>query len=207
MGTRQETGLLMLCLLLAAAALAARAGSWRAPPARATSCPRPVELVRGERQWLLCRGAGRSPAELLAELGMSACPELRLPLPARSLARVDDRCRVNVRPLPGSHLLLLGLPIDINAAGGDDLEALPGIGPALARRILEERSRRGCFSSPRQLLAVKGIGPVRLERISPYISLGSCTAVLDDPASQTYNAGSTDGVSPGVPDRDPRQDR
>ena len=49
--------------------------------------------------------------------------------------------------------------IAINRASARDLEALPGVGPALAKRIVEERERSGPFRSPRDLLRVKGIGP------------------------------------------------
>lgn len=209
MGTRQETGLLVLCLLLAAVALVALARSRKAGavPATIADCRQPVELAVGKRHWLLCRAGGRNLAELLAARGVEPCPKQAVPVPARSLVRVAGRCRSTVRPMPGAHLLLLGLTIDVNSATGSDLEALPGIGPSLARRIIAERTRRGCFSTAAELLDVKGIGPVRLERISSHISLGSCAATLDDSTSQTYNASSKNGVSPGVPDRDPRQDR
>jgi competence protein ComEA len=49
--------------------------------------------------------------------------------------------------------------IAINRASARDLEALPGIGPALAKRIVEERGKAGPFRSPSDLLRVKGIGP------------------------------------------------
>jgi competence protein ComEA len=52
--------------------------------------------------------------------------------------------------------------IAINRASARDLEALPGIGPSLAKRIVEERARSGPFRAPRDLLRVKGIGPKKL---------------------------------------------
>jgi len=61
--------------------------------------------------------------------------------------------------------------IDINRAGTDQLQKLPGVGPAYARRIVDWRERNGAFSSPDQLLDVRGIGPARLEAILPWIEL------------------------------------
>lgn len=61
------------------------------------------------------------------------------------------------------------LKIDINQAGMDDLTSLPGIGPALAKRIWEYRQKNGSFSRVDVLLKVKGIGPKKLNKIRNYI--------------------------------------
>lgn len=61
------------------------------------------------------------------------------------------------------------LKININTATAQELEALPGIGPTLAQRIVAYREANGPFTSIEQLLEVKGIGPVLLEKIRPYI--------------------------------------
>ncbi len=58
-----------------------------------------------------------------------------------------------------------GRIIDINCAGQVQFEKLPGIGPVIAARIIEERSRRGGFEKIDDLLEVKGIGPKRLNAI------------------------------------------
>jgi len=58
-----------------------------------------------------------------------------------------------------------GEPIDLNAADLAALDSLPGIGPATARAILEERTRRGGFRSTRDLLRVPGIGEGRFARL------------------------------------------
>jgi competence protein ComEA len=55
--------------------------------------------------------------------------------------------------------------IDLNAADVAALDSLPGIGPATARAILEERARRGGFRSTRDLLRVPGIGEGRFARL------------------------------------------
>jgi competence protein ComEA len=56
-------------------------------------------------------------------------------------------------------------PVDLNTAGPAELQTLPGVGPATARAILEERARRGGFKSPRDLLGVPGIGERRFARL------------------------------------------
>jgi competence protein ComEA len=59
--------------------------------------------------------------------------------------------------------------VAINRASAQDLEALPGIGPSLAKRIVEERERAGPFRSPRDLLRVRGIGPKKQAAIQDRI--------------------------------------
>ena len=56
-------------------------------------------------------------------------------------------------------------PLDLNTADLAALDSLPGIGPATARAILEERARRGGFRSTRDLLRVPGIGEGRFARL------------------------------------------
>lgn len=63
--------------------------------------------------------------------------------------------------------------IDVNHADASELTLLPGIGPALAHRIVEDRNERGEFESLDDLVRVRWIGPVIVERIEPYVMLGS----------------------------------
>lgn len=65
--------------------------------------------------------------------------------------------------------LFLDGRLDVNGAGPEQLTLLPGIGPALAARVVELRRSRGPFASPEELLMVKGIGPKTLERLRPHI--------------------------------------
>lgn len=58
-----------------------------------------------------------------------------------------------------------------NTANADLLQTLPGIGPALAARILEDRAKNGPYKSAADLRRVRGIGPKILERMSPYLLL------------------------------------
>ncbi len=64
----------------------------------------------------------------------------------------------------------LKVPIDINQADGQELQKLPGIGPKLAQRILDERAKSP-FQSVEDLRRVSGIGPKILERLRPYVKV------------------------------------
>ena len=52
---------------------------------------------------------------------------------------------------------VLLLILNLNTATPRDLETLPGVGPALARRIVEFREKKGGFKRPEELLAIPGI--------------------------------------------------
>ena len=55
--------------------------------------------------------------------------------------------------------------IDVNRATAAELDALPGVGPAIAQRIIEYRSASGGFRKLADLDAVKGIGPAMLRKL------------------------------------------
>ena len=61
--------------------------------------------------------------------------------------------------------------VDVNTADAAELERLPEIGPALAKRIVEEREARGPFAIPDDLERVPGIGPKTLEALKDYVSV------------------------------------
>jgi competence ComEA-like helix-hairpin-helix protein len=70
------------------------------------------------------------------------------------------------------HATASGRAIDINHADAIALDALPGVGPVLARRIVEHRSTHGPYRRVEDLRAVRGIGPKLLERLRPYVRIG-----------------------------------
>jgi competence protein ComEA len=97
--------------------------------------------------------------------------------------------------MSGAQLVTLGLTLDLNRATAPDLDALPGIGPALAQRIVDYRQAHGPFKNIEDLREVSGIGPQNLEKLKPYLGLGSPEAI----APPDWKAAMTDGKSvPGT---------
>jgi len=85
---------------------------------------------------------------------------------------VDRRCRF--QPGEGqpaaAALLSVGRRVDLNRATVEDLQVLPGVGPALAERILASRHTDGPFCSVQTLTRVRGIGETLVENLEPYLS-------------------------------------
>lgn len=85
---------------------------------------------------------------------------VRLPCAPAALGRTGDAVTCG-----GTGLLtqgerrVLGLPLELNRATAEELDALPGIGAALAARIVADRAERGPYPSVEALARVPGIGP------------------------------------------------
>jgi competence protein ComEA len=62
-------------------------------------------------------------------------------------------------------------PLDLNTATLEQLDELPGVGPATAKAILAERERRGRFRSVEDLLDVRGIGPAKLDGLRDLVTV------------------------------------
>jgi competence protein ComEA len=61
--------------------------------------------------------------------------------------------------------------VNLNSATEEQLEALPGVGPVTAQKILDWRQTHGRFSAVDELLEVSGIGDKTLARLAPYLTL------------------------------------
>lgn len=100
-------------------------------------------------------------------------------------ARVTDGCRLAVPRLgeaaqepvlsSASSATSGGLGtagvVSLNSATLQELDLLPGIGPALARQIIEYREAKGPFTSIEQLKEVPGIGPAKFEQLKTLVGL------------------------------------
>lgn len=93
--------------------------------------------------------AGPSPAPTRVAQAAPAVTTVRPHVKAASLARAR---------------------VDPNRATFEDLQTLPGIGPVLARRVVELRTTHGPFHRLEDLLEVKGIGKKRLDQLRPFVT-------------------------------------
>ena len=125
---------------------------------------------------MLCLAAPVTLQAAVREAGGASCAldpvaASRILVSGDTITVADDggRCVLTAGRLTGRELIALGMQIDLNAATAADLEALPGIGPALAARIVEHRNEKGPFNSPEALMDVKGIGPAIYARIKDKI--------------------------------------
>jgi competence ComEA-like helix-hairpin-helix protein len=73
-------------------------------------------------------------------------------------------------------------PIDINAATTQQLQQLPGVGPVIAKSILDFREKSGPFRRVEELLAIRGISAARFKAIAPYVMVAPAKAA--SPPSQ-----------------------
>ena len=89
------------------------------------------------------------------------------PAPARAVQPPRPRA-VAAAPVP----IADPRPLDLNHASADEISRLPGVGPSLARRIVEERERRGRFESSDNLRGILGLGPKKLAALREHVTVG-----------------------------------
>jgi competence protein ComEA len=120
-------------------------------------------------------GADLSRLNLAAPLvdGMRiAVPMLGRPAPAVDPAAISGATTgASAAPgAPGGQRPLQG-PVDVNTATAEQLDVLPGVGPATAQAIVAEREAHGPFESVDDLDRVKGIGPSKLEQLRDLVTV------------------------------------
>lgn len=130
----------------------------------------------GVREW---RAGFPDAAERLEGFDREESPAPLLP-EAHATAPAPDRAQPGSPPGAGSPATAPPAdpgpavppePLDVNRADAAQLARLPGVGPGLAQRIVEERDRRGRFDSPEALRYVLGMGPKKLAAIRRFITV------------------------------------
>ena len=100
------------------------------------------------------RSAGPLGVVRSEQTPIGALDPATIPRPVSSSSRPYSRAnRVKSRPAVASAL------VDLDSASADEIETLPRIGPALAKRILEDRAAHGPFGSLQGFQRVRGVGP------------------------------------------------
>ena len=127
-----------------------------------------VHVVGGVRHPGLYRlPQGSRVADALARAG-GATPKAQVELVNLAAPLADgQQIVVPRRGAPGSAAASSSAsgPVHLNSATLEQLDALPGVGPVTAKKILDYRQEHGAFGSVDELDAVSGIGPARLEEL------------------------------------------
>ena len=129
------------------------------------------------------RRANPDVVTYLETLDRGPAPPAREPIARRTTARTSGTAdaaasppRAGPRPDHARGPRARGddsAPLDVNLASAAELERLPGVGPALAARIVEARARDGPFGSVDDLRRVRGVGGVTLERLRPRLAVNT----------------------------------
>jgi len=82
-------------------------------------------------------------------------------------------------------------PVNINTANAEELQLVPGIGPATAEKILQMRKSYGAFKSVDDLVAIRGIGKKRLDKMRKYLTVGKAAAAKSAQPQQPHPAKAT----------------
>ncbi|WP_164019525.1 ComEA family DNA-binding protein [Pyxidicoccus trucidator] len=131
--------------------------------------------------------AGRTAAlaaVALGLMGLGAVARLQWPDSAPALDCAPEAVRIRADGVAicgdglapsGAQALSLGRRLDLNTATAEELALLPGVGPALARRLVEAREATGRFASWDEVDAVSGVGAAKLQTLQAATSLGAAS--------------------------------
>jgi competence protein ComEA len=124
---------------------------------------------------VLAAGGATARADLeVINLATPLMDSSQIYVPAKGVAERP----VFARPQPGMNGVQStqspsgsGGVVNINRASVTELDALPGVGPSTAQAIVDYRTTNGPFSSPEDLLNVKGIGPAKFEAMRKLVGV------------------------------------
>jgi competence protein ComEA len=128
---------------------------------------------------------------LVLWIGWPIQPELVAPLAVPSVEKGEHTVVQPVTSVPAPQRIVTTLStvptagqsqrtqgkLDLNRATAEQLQRLPGIGPVLAQRVIEQRTTHGRFHTVDDLREVKGIGKKRMDQLRPLIMVDQVTKV------------------------------
>ena len=116
-------------------------------------------------------GPGEEADLAMVNLARRIRDEDRIVIPVRGIGGMTSPAVV-----PGDATVIeppaAGRAIDINTASAAELEALPGIGPVLAQRIVDTRTKNGPFASVDDLALVSGVSRKLVDDLRPLVTAG-----------------------------------
>jgi len=146
------------------------AGATGAPHARvvidvvgAVRRPGLYRLEQGSRiADAVARAGGATPRAMLAQVNLAAplADGEQVVIPKRGVPTAGVSGAAGSSAGAGATA-----PVQLSTATLEQLDSLPGVGPATAQKILDYRAKHGAFSSVEELDAVPGIGPKRLDQL------------------------------------------
>lgn len=145
----------------------------------AVTTPGVVRLSPGARvQDAVDAAGGPTPQADLAAVNLARPvtdgEQIHLPIPGETPPVAAPAPGQSAGPSPGGAPegdSTAGGQIDLNTADATQLEELPGVGPAIAQRIIDHREANGPFRSVDDLVEVSGIGPATLEKIREHATV------------------------------------
>lgn len=145
----------------------------------------------GEEVWVEVAGSVRKRGIYRLEKGASVLAAVQkaggtagktVLEPESAARRIDGNLRIGIEekersarahlsPLEPAKMKALSIRVNVNTAGPEELGILPGIGPHLARAIVDFREARGEFLALEDLLKVRGLGPKKFAAIRSRLTL------------------------------------
>ncbi|MBP1713035.1 MAG: ComEA protein [Deltaproteobacteria bacterium] len=194
MMTREQQEVVLFLGLLLTFVFFLTSESFSPPFQCPTSNPLPpsAEISSNEEVWVEVEGPvrnrgiyplqkGKSALEAVEKAGgisggLSLSPEFAaIKIEKSGLLKVawkgEDKGQAALHSLDPPKLKVLSIPININTARAEELDILPGVGPKMARAIVDFRESHGKFSTLEDLQKVKGFGPRKFAAIRPHITL------------------------------------
>ncbi|MFZ9856780.1 MAG: ComEA family DNA-binding protein [Roseiflexaceae bacterium] len=120
---------------------------------------------------LVMRAGGLRPDADAAAINLAASigDAAHVHIPERTSAQTSDVAPASTRSATSTQ----SQTVNINRASVDELTQLPGVGPALAQRIIDFRAQHGPFTTLDDLDAVSGVGESLLSKIAAYVVFGN----------------------------------
>ncbi len=171
---------LALALTLASRLLRDAGTAYEAPaPAAAAKAARPAQIVVDVVGAVHHAGLYRLPqgsriADAIARAGGATkradVALVNLAAPVADGTQIVVPARAATAATGGGAPAAPAGPVHLNTATLEDLDALPGVGPVTAQKILDYRQQHGAFASVDELDAIPGIGPARLDQLRDLVA-------------------------------------